>query len=86
MAALVQDVIAEMRKGDERLPAISVGALHAAKADPALLRQVWINLIGNAVKHSAKEAVPRVEIGSTDSDASTATYFVRDNGVGFDMR
>ncbi len=55
--------------------------LPPCQADPALLRQVWVNLISNAVKYSRKEKKPRVEIGFADG-----AYYVRDNGVGFDMQ
>jgi light-regulated signal transduction histidine kinase (bacteriophytochrome) len=47
--------------------------------------QVWVNLIGNAVKYSAKVARPLVEIGITDKDNKTV-YYIKDNGAGFDMR
>ncbi len=48
-----------------------------------LLRQVWVNLIGNALKYSRTREIARVEIGW---DAEKRAYFVRDNGVGFDMK
>jgi len=49
------------------------------------LRQVWSNLIGNAIKYSSKNATPEIEIGCTSTD-DTNTYYVRDNGAGFDMQ
>jgi len=55
------------------------------QADPVLIRQVLVNLIGNAVKYTAKCAQPRIEVGSYEDGAATV-YFVRDNGVGFDMK
>jgi signal transduction histidine kinase len=61
------------------------GALPACDADPGLVRQVFMNLIGNAFKYSAKAARPRVEIGCERREGEDA-YFVRDNGVGFDMK
>jgi PAS domain S-box-containing protein len=64
---------------------ISIGDLPPCEADPALLRQVWINLLSNALKYSRKCDPATVEIGSLPS-AGSATYFVRDNGSGFDMR
>jgi K+-sensing histidine kinase KdpD len=54
-------------------------------ADPALIQQVFVNLIGNAVKYSSKCAVARIEIGSFMKDLERV-YFVRDNGAGFDMQ
>jgi light-regulated signal transduction histidine kinase (bacteriophytochrome) len=50
-----------------------------------LFRQVWVNLISNALKYSSKRAEPIVEIGSKKQDGEDI-YFVRDNGTGFDMR
>ena len=53
------------------------------QGDPVILRQVWANLIGNALKYSGKRGAARVEIGW---DMEQKAYFVRDNGVGFDMQ
>ena len=55
-----------------------------ANADPRLLRIVLQNLLGNAWKFTGKTAKAVIEVGATDSDGRV-TYFVRDNGVGFDM-
>jgi PAS domain S-box-containing protein len=62
--------------------------LPAANADPALLKQVWINLLSNALKYSSARTAPRVEVGALTHGATSghATFFVKDNGVGFDMR
>jgi light-regulated signal transduction histidine kinase (bacteriophytochrome) len=49
------------------------------------LKQVFVNLLSNAFKFSQGVPEPAVEIGST-ADRSTVTYFVQDNGAGFDMR
>src|SRR6202008_3417401 len=51
----------------------------------SLIRQVWSNLIGNALKYSGKRPDARVEIGG-HADPEEGVYWVRDNGVGFDMR
>jgi light-regulated signal transduction histidine kinase (bacteriophytochrome) len=59
--------------------------LPSCAGDPALLKQVWINLISNAFKYTQKCSAPRVEIGSMEKDGETV-YFVKDNGTGFDMR
>jgi signal transduction histidine kinase len=61
------------------------GALPACEADPALVRQVFMNLIGNAFKYSGKVERPRIEVG-TERHGGEVAYFVRDNGVGFDMK
>lgn len=85
--ALVAEVLAE--KQIEAVPATAwcIDPLPAVDADPALLRQVWINLLGNAAKYSARSQPPRIEVSATlSSDGREATFAVRDNGVGFDPR
>jgi two-component system, sensor histidine kinase and response regulator len=65
-------------------PRIEIGELPSARADPRVIRQVWANLIGNALKYSAKRAEPRVNIsGRVEGDE--AIYEIEDNGAGFDM-
>jgi PAS domain S-box-containing protein len=64
---------------------ISVHPLPVAKGDAAMIRQVWINLISNAIKYSSKTAKPQIEIGSSE-EAGFIIYFVKDNGAGFDMK
>jgi signal transduction histidine kinase len=83
MAALVAEAAAEAR-GESRA-ALDVAPLPDADADRAMLKQVWLNLIGNAFKYSAKRPDARVEIGARE-EAGEVVYWVRDNGVGFDMR
>jgi light-regulated signal transduction histidine kinase (bacteriophytochrome) len=58
--------------------------LPAADGDAVLVRQVWANLISNACKFSAGRADAVVQIGASERDGM-ATYWVRDQGVGFDM-
>ena len=53
--------------------------------DPALLKQVWVNLLSNALKYTNKRESARVEVGCEFTPEGNA-YFVRDNGTGFDMR
>ena len=79
---------------------IVIGELPACQADPALLKQVWTNLLANALKYTRKRDVARIEIGSRiephvvtegqpASGAITGTevvYFVKDNGAGFEMK
>lgn len=61
---------------------VVVGELPDAIGEPNLVRQVWENLLANALKFTAREESPRIEVGF---DAIDQAYFVRDNGVGFDM-
>lgn len=76
---LVRELVAEMTH-DYPATQIALGPLPAVRADPTLARQVLANLIGNALKFSARQPQPRVEIGTADG----RRVFVRDNGVGFD--
>lgn len=59
--------------------------LPVVTCDPVLMRQVWANLIGNAVKFTRPRQPARIEIGSNRTDEGIVC-FVRDNGVGFNMQ
>jgi len=66
---------------------IVVGDLPPCQGDPALLKQVFINLLSNAIKYTGRRAQARIEVGALPrADAHVPVYYVRDNGVGFDMR
>lgn len=58
--------------------------LPPASCDMLLIKQVWFNLIGNAVKYSSKKENPKIEIGGSQTDQGTV-YYVHDNGAGFDI-
>jgi signal transduction histidine kinase len=62
-----------------------VNPLPAMRGDPALLRVVVTNLLENAVKYTRPRNPARIEVG-IQSDGATPTIYVRDNGVGFDMK
>ncbi len=59
--------------------------LKPCHCDSGLIRQVWSNLINNAVKYSSKREFPKVEIGMCNINEQS-TYYVKDNGTGFDMK
>ena len=61
-----------------------VGKLPATRGDPALLKLVVQNLLSNAVKYTAGRTPATIEIGGS-AQGEGHTYFIRDNGVGFDM-
>lgn len=84
MRSLAVEVVADLGQAYPKAR-IDLGALPAAKGDRALLRHVWMNLIGNALKYSARNESPQVEI-SGHVEGAESVYQVRDNGVGFDMR
>lgn len=82
---MVKDILLEIDNTTQHHAAIKVGALPPASADYALLYQVWMNLVSNAIKYSGKKEKPEIEIGSMVSDAGPV-YFIKDNGSGFDMK
>jgi PAS domain S-box-containing protein len=63
-----------------------ITSLPEVEADPAMLRQAWVNLIANAIKYSRTREPAEIEIDSTDSNNGEFIFFVKDNGVGFDMQ
>lgn len=84
-AQLVQQVIAQLQPENGVATTIDMGPLPEAVADPALVRQVFANLLSNALKFSRSRAHPRIEV-THRTDGDEVTFIVRDNGVGFDMR
>jgi len=71
---------------DGRQVEVVIGELPDAACDPALVEQVFVNLLSNAFKYSRPREHARVEVGVLEPDAAEGpTYFVRDNGAGFDM-
>jgi signal transduction histidine kinase len=83
MAGLARAVGAEL-VGDYPAARLSVAELPPGVGDESALRQVWVNLIGNAFKFSSKREQPEIEIGSRVEEGETV-FFVRDNGAGFDL-
>jgi PAS domain S-box-containing protein len=87
-AKLVPEALESLQElCDGRQIDVKLGDLPPCQADPALLRQVFVNLLSNAIKYTRGREPARIEIGALPRDDSSTeqTYFVRDNGVGFDM-
>jgi signal transduction histidine kinase/CheY-like chemotaxis protein len=83
---IVHQVLEELQRDHEdRRIEVRLGALPECTADPALLKQVWTNLISNAFKFTRGREPAVVEVGSI-SPSGELVYFVKDNGAGFDMR
>ena len=65
---------------------LNLRELQDTKADRSLLRQLWINLLSNAIKFTQTKKNAIIEIGSKTDGANEITYYVKDNGLGFDMK
>ena len=85
MNEAVKNIIDELVNDEkERQVKIKIHSLHDAAADPVMIRQVWANLLSNAFKYTRKEEEPSIEVGSK-KEKGKIIYYVKDNGVGFDM-
>jgi PAS domain S-box-containing protein len=86
LSAMARQVIDDLRRTDpSRRVDVVVEATPTATGDPVLLQNVIQNLLGNAWKFSGQAEEARVEFGSTTLDDGRTAFYVRDNGVGFDM-
>jgi len=86
MHDLVEPLVAEVHRRDKHAAVeFDIQPLAPAWGDAALLQQVWINLVANAVKYSSKREQPRIRIWS-DAGTGENVYSVADNGAGFDMQ
>lgn len=86
VSELVQHTLLELQTDTENgKTKIQIGELFPVMGDVELLTQVFVNLISNAIKYSSKKEEPIVEIGCNQSNGEN-TYFVKDNGAGFNMK
>jgi PAS domain S-box-containing protein len=86
MNALVINVKQELTSQEkDREIEFTVKPLREVVGDVSMMRQVWINLISNALKYSKKQAVSKIEIGCVE-EKNQVVFYIHDNGVGFDMK
>jgi PAS domain S-box-containing protein len=86
MNRMVEEISEQLRQDNpQRDIDWIIGGLPPAHGDHAMLRLVWMNLLGNAVKFTRTRKTARIEIGARE-ESGEPVFFVRDNGVGFDMR
>jgi PAS domain S-box-containing protein len=85
LKGLVVSVLNELLKDEnqERMD-IHIGKLPNVKGDASLIRQVWVNLLANAIKFTSKKERAVIEVGGKTTK-NELIYYVRDNGAGFDM-
>lgn len=85
MDQIVDGIVTELKSQNQgRDIRTDVKPLFMAEGDGSMIRQVFANLISNAIKYSGKKEISRIEIGSYPED-DFVVYFVKDNGAGFEM-
>jgi light-regulated signal transduction histidine kinase (bacteriophytochrome) len=87
LTTLAREVVAGLQQlGPERTVDVLIQEGLSGRGDPHLLRQVLENLLANAWKYSSKTPNARIEMGTCLGKNGKPAYYVKDNGVGFDMR
>ena len=87
LSQIVKEVVADVRQDtNERAIIWKINPLPACYGDRSMLRLIFVNLISNAVKFTRTRPQAEIEIGCTDQNRADAAVFIRDNGVGFDMK
>lgn len=86
MKQMVQEIFDELKESDlNRKIQFHLDAIPSVMADPFLIKQVWTNLLSNALKYSRLRSETTVTIGAEDVD-DQVVYSIEDNGIGFDMK
>lgn len=84
---LIKNILSDLRLDLQgREISWTIAALPEVQGDPAMLRQVFMNLIANAVKFTNTRPIAMIEVGVEYPSSTEIVLFVRDNGVGFDMQ
>jgi len=87
METMARETFKELASANpERRLKLHLHPLPPARGAEAMIRQVWVNLISNAVKFSKNREYGEIEIGAKASEDGECTYYVKDNGAGFEMR
>jgi PAS domain S-box-containing protein len=85
MKELAADVSRQLNLATtEKTIRFNLGSLPPAYGDPALIRQVFVNLLSNAAKYSKTKDAPVIDVGACRENGEQV-YYVKDNGIGFDM-
>ncbi len=86
MTALVGSCFEELDEGEDTVRyQTNISSLPHCIGDATLIKQVWLNLLGNAIKYSSKKSEALITVGCIEETARLV-YFVSDNGVGFDIQ
>jgi light-regulated signal transduction histidine kinase (bacteriophytochrome) len=83
---LVNEVLTELSALARRAIDWKIGELPEVYGDPSMLRVALVNLISNAIKFTRTRSRPEIQIGCLEKKDGQAVVFVKDNGVGFDMK
>lgn len=81
---MVKQIFSELQEEQPHRAAVVIHPMPDVHADFSLFRIVWANLISNAIKYSSKTQEPRIEVGGEEMPDGVS-YYIADNGVGFDM-
>ena len=86
MNELAKAAVSEVQSAESaHTPNINLGLLNSALCDQSLIYRVWVNLVHNAFKYSRNKPNACIEIGMAEKNGEQV-YFIKDNGVGFDMK